>query len=86
MRGMSQKCGSPAGVSAKGLKGDRASLELEPPVKQRFSALPPSRKLLRTAVYFMHHNQFNPIPPRWHQDFLNIPIITIFIKAGESVL
>lgn len=40
MRGMSQKCGSPAGVSAKGLKGDRAYLEFELPVKQRFSDLP----------------------------------------------
>lgn len=40
MRGMSQKCGSPAGVRAKGLKGDRASLEFELPVRQRFSDLP----------------------------------------------
>lgn len=33
MRGTSQRCGHLAGVSARGLKGDRASLEYELPVE-----------------------------------------------------
>lgn len=66
MRGTSQKCGHLAGVSARGLKGDRASLEYELPVEQRFSATP-SGKPLKMAVSMPHHNQFSPTPPKWKQ-------------------
>lgn len=66
MRGTSQRCGHLAGVSARGLKGDRASLEYELPVEQR-SSVAPSGKLLKMAVSMTHHNQFSPTPPRWKQ-------------------